>query len=168
MVNPLEDLFPGLAKGNYQTTSTNDSHYNCIAWAAGDTRNWWWPGPDVKREWWPPDVPREVTLAAFEQVFASLGYMRCETETAEPGFEKIALFATAQGTPKHAARQLPGGRWTSKLGVLQDIEHELRDLEGRRYGPVVLVMKRPLGTCTGRAETTAGGTESQDPVPPAS
>ena len=46
--------------------------------------------------------------------------------------------------PKHAARQLPSGRWTSKLGFLEDIEHALHDLEGTEYGAVVLVMKRPI------------------------
>jgi len=44
----------------------------------------------------------------------------------------------------HAARQLPEGRWTSKLGELEDIEHALHDLTGTVYGSVVLVMKRAL------------------------
>lgn len=33
-------------------------------------------------------------------------------------------------------------RWTSKLGELEDIEHDLTDLEGAAYGKVVLLMKR--------------------------
>lgn len=140
----LEEIFPGLAKGGYRITSPTDPDYNCIAWAAGDTSNWWWPGPDMKREYWPPGVTREVTLAAFQAVFASLGYLVCQGEEVEPGFEKIALFADAQGRPKHGARQLPEGRWTSKLGKREDIEHALRDLEGAVYGSVVLVMKRPV------------------------
>lgn len=45
--------------------------------------------------------------------------------------------------PKHAARQLASGRWTSKLGKLEDIDHALHDLEGMLYGAVVLFMKRP-------------------------
>jgi hypothetical protein len=44
---------------------------------------------------------------------------------------------------KHAARQLPSGRWTSKIGVLEDIEHSLRDLEGDEYGTATVLMKRP-------------------------
>jgi hypothetical protein len=67
----------------------------------------------------------------------------CEGDELEAGFEKIALFANNQGIPLHAARQLPSGRWTSKLGELEDIEHTLRDLEGEEYGSVALVMKRP-------------------------
>jgi hypothetical protein len=37
---------------------------------------------------------------------------------------------------------LANGRWTNKLGKAEDIEHELRDLEGDFYGTVVLVMQR--------------------------
>ncbi len=144
MVNILEGIFPRLAKGDYQVTSPRDADYNCIAWAVGDPRNWWWPGPDEETQYWPPGATREVALPAFQEVFASLGYVPCDNEELDPGFDKIALFADAQGIPKHAARQLPNGRWTSKLGVLEDIEHALRDLEGTVYGSVVLVLKRPL------------------------
>jgi hypothetical protein len=72
-----------------------------------------------------------------------LGYVLCEHDELEPGFEKVAFFALA-GKPKHAARQLPTSRWLSKLGPMQDIEHALHDLTGVAYGSVVLVMKRPL------------------------
>jgi hypothetical protein len=48
------------------------------------------------------------------------------------------------GKPTHVAGQLVTGRWTSKLGESEDIEHGLRDLEGDVYGVVVLVMQRPL------------------------
>jgi hypothetical protein len=68
----------------------------------------------------------------------------CGQADLEPGFEKIAPFADADGLPTHAARQLPGGRWTSKLGELEDIEHDLNDVAGTAYGTVVQIMKRPL------------------------
>jgi hypothetical protein len=67
----------------------------------------------------------------------------CPGEEAEPDFEKVALFADAQGKPTHAARQLSSGRWTSKLGKKEDLEHALHALSGAVYGSVVLVMKRP-------------------------
>jgi hypothetical protein len=73
--------------------------------------------------------------------FATVGFENCSTDEWEPGFEKIALFAR-DGVPQHAARQLATGRWTSKLGAMEDIEHDLRDLEGTLYGSVVLFMKR--------------------------
>jgi hypothetical protein len=46
--------------------------------------------------------------------------------------------------PKHACRQLPSGRWASKLGPSEDIEHALYDLTGTAYGKVALIMKRPI------------------------
>jgi hypothetical protein len=140
----LEEIFPALLPGAYRITSPVDPDYNCIAWAIGDASNWWWPGPDVEQEYWPPGVPREVTCAAFQTAFASAGYVICQGDEAELGFEKIALFADAQGRPTHAARQLPNGRWASKLGKKEDIEHALHDLTGKVYGSVVLVMKRPV------------------------
>ncbi len=145
MVKSLEQLFPGLAVGGFTFTSPIDKRYNCIAYAAGDTANWWWPLPDdIKEAYWPAGVKREETVVAFRDAFASMGYMECSDDDLEPDIEKIALFANAAGCPLHAARQLPSGRWTSKLGESEDIEHALRDLEGEMYGTVVLVMKRPV------------------------
>jgi hypothetical protein len=88
-------------------------------------------------------VPRELTRTAFISAFVLLGYVICDAEELEAGFQKIALFADEHGMPTHAARQLPNGRWTSKIGKAEDIEHDLRDVEGVLYGSVVLVMKRP-------------------------
>jgi hypothetical protein len=105
-----------------------------------DTHNWWWPDA-AQQDTWPVGIAREATLAAFQDAFSSLGYAICDSEELEVGFERIALFALA-GAPKHAARQLPTGRWTSKIGFLEDIEHDLRDLEGTEYGSIDVIMKR--------------------------
>ena len=137
----LEAVFPGLRGQPYLITSPQDRRYNCIAFAAGDDRNWWWPdaaGDDM----WPSGVDRSATVEAFRDAFATLGYVVCDDDQPEPGYEKIGLFALA-GVPKHASRQLPSGRWVSKLGPSEDIEHALHDLTGMVYGSVVLVMKRP-------------------------
>lgn len=145
MVDPLALLFPGLLRGGYRVTSPRNGNYNCVAWAARDSGNWWWPLPlDDRIAFWPSGIAREESLAAFHTALASIGYAECVEEAEEPGFEKIALFANRLGVPLHAARQLPGGRWTSKLGELEDIEHELRDLEGAEYGEVVSILRRPL------------------------
>jgi hypothetical protein len=73
--------------------------------------------------------------------FTTLGYVPCSGEGPEPGFEKVALFAR-DGVPTHAARQLLNGRWTSKLGLREDIEHDLHAVSGELYGSVVLFLKR--------------------------
>jgi hypothetical protein len=149
MVTPFEVLFPALQPLSYQVTSPTDTAYNCIAWAAGDTQTWWWPDPDGLA-YWPAGASRTETVAAFVTALGSLGYSPCAGGQLEPGFEKVALFADAQGRPRHAARQLPDGRWTSKMGELEDIAHGLHDLAGSVYGAVIQVLKRPAAAAQGR------------------
>jgi hypothetical protein len=145
MTQEIEALFSKLQTSPYRITSPRTRDYNCIAWAAGDTRYWWWPDadPDNDAIFWPAAVAREETVAAFQAAFATLGYQPCPSDSLEPGFEKVALFVGADGLPSHAARQLPDGRWTSKLGRLEDIEHTLQDLSGDAYGTVAVVLRRP-------------------------
>src|SRR5437016_14583171 len=75
MVTHIEQVFSGLRGSGYQVTSPQNDTYNCIAWAAGDTTNWWWPDePDNPHSsHWPPGVPRVETLESFRQAFATLG-----------------------------------------------------------------------------------------------
>ena len=144
MSERLKAVFPGLRTTTYCVTSPIDPLYNCIAWAADSATDWWWPIDDFRRFYWPPAAPRETNLAAFCSAFLTLGYTPCEDGLLDPGFEKVALFADSAGMPTHAARQLPTGRWTSKLGQAEDIEHELRAVEGDVYGAVTVILKRPV------------------------
>jgi hypothetical protein len=137
----LETVFPNLSKNGYAIESPSTEDYNGIAWAAGDTERWWWP---LEPDYWPPGVPRSATINSFVDAYATLGYVQCDTADPEPGFEKIAIYARPDGSPTHAARQLPTGAWTSKLGRSEDIVHTaLAGLEGGQYGAVVRVMRRP-------------------------
>ena len=72
--------------------------------------------------YWPPEVPREETVPAFEGALAQLGFKPCSTRTPEKGVEKVALFAL-QDKPTHVAKLLAKGKWSSKLGQFEDIEH---------------------------------------------
>ncbi len=86
-----------------------------------------------------------MTIHAFKQAYATLGYVECEDSSVEKGYEKIAIYAY-NGKPTHAARQLRNGRWTSKLGPNVDIEHFVPGaIERSAYGLVVAYMKRHLG-----------------------
>jgi hypothetical protein len=134
--------FPALRTSQaFRITSPPARDYNCIAWAAQAGNAWWWPDP-MLTAYWPPEIPREETLTAFSSAFRTLGYEECDSADLEEGIQKIALFARG-GTPTHAARQLANGRWTSKLGNGEDIQHELRDVEGPLYGRVVKLFHRP-------------------------
>jgi len=139
----IEASFPSLRNSGYSITSPATVEYNCIAWASGDTRAWWWPDP-MNLYYWPPTIPRENTLEAFIKAYELLGYGICKDGNYEEGFEKIAIYVAGDRKPTHAARQLSSGRWTSKLGKLEDIEHTtLNGLCSPRYGTVAVFMKRP-------------------------
>ena len=129
--------FPALS--NYEVTSPQAVNYNCIAWAAGKDDAWWWPHPDY---YWPQDVPLDASLEGFVELFRTLGYEVCDNDFLESGFTKVAIYAREEKCT-HAARQLPDGTWTSKLGSNVDITHAtLAELSGPIYGEVVCVMKR--------------------------
>lgn len=153
----LESIFPRLRGSSWKVTSPATRQYNCIGWAAHDSMNWWWPITDDDDVYWPPQAEGSETVAAFVSAFAVNGYAECADEHLEPGFEKVAVFAFAEDDPSHVARQLPDGSWTSKLGEFEDIEHELRALEGSAYGNVVRVLKRPSSAPKqGEFESSAG------------
>lgn len=136
----LEHLFPDLADWGYSVTSDIDYEYNYIPWTAGDQTQQWWP----IHGYWPPDARREVSLEAFVEAYATLGYVVCESADYEPGYEKVAIYADELGEPLHAAKQLDAERWTSKCGDYWDFSHPLRAIEGVRYGYVTRIMKRPM------------------------
>lgn len=133
--------FPNIQSQGFRATSPATPDYNCIGWAAGEDDRFWWPRPEPDY-YWPPGVPREVTLSAFVAAFSTLGYAVCKTPSLEKGYEKIAIYADSAGLPTHAARQLPSGRWTSKLGCNVDIEHTLMGITGPEYGTVKKYMRR--------------------------
>ncbi len=131
--------FPQLASDPlFEMTSDATWAYNCIAWAAGDIKRFWWPEHDG---YWPPGVDRVVEVSAFVSAFATLGYRPCRSADLEAAVEKIALFTRA-GAPTHAARQLGDGSWTSKLGRGVDISHSLEAVEGTAYGVVSCILAR--------------------------
>jgi hypothetical protein len=86
----------------------------------------------------------QETLDAFIKALGTLGFMPCDNPHLEHANEKVALYVDENGKPTHAARQLPNGRWTSKLGQGQDIEHELEGVTGSVYGVVAQILKRPV------------------------
>lgn len=85
----------------------------------------------------------EATIEAFLAAFSMLGYEECSSGELEGGYEKVALYADDRGVPTHAARQLPNGRWTSKLGHAEDIVHSSLQEIGNGYGRAVAFLRRP-------------------------
>ena len=104
----------------------------------------WWEPQTGKGFYWPPGVPFDISVDSYATAYESVGYERCTDSSLEPGIEKIALFEDDDRDFCHAARQLESGKWTSKLGPNEDIEHDTaRGAEGGGYGKLSLFMKRP-------------------------
>lgn len=138
----LVQLFPKCSNSHSRITSSHSNDYNCISWAAKDDHFWWDPNIDYGY-YWPRHAIREGSLKGWQSAFSSIGYQVCATGDFDFEYEKISIYAK-EGEPTHAARQLPNGKWTSKCGRLQDIEHLLEDLEGLEYGMVTVFMRRKL------------------------
>ncbi len=141
----IEAEFPRLRTDGYLETSPATDDYNCIAWAGNDITEKWDPEPTSGR-YWPNHVPRTLDLENFVLLYEfEGGYEPCDNGDLENGFEKIAIFVSLSREVTHAARQLPSGFWTSKLGDCEDIEHRtLSSLEGLSYGRIAQFLKRPI------------------------
>lgn len=147
--NWIEEEYPNLVTTGYQVTSQDTIDYNCIAWAVEEDEEWWWPD-NQEQYYWPINVPREETINAFIKAFQTIGYEVDDSLNVnlENEFQKIAIYARKlDKKPTHVARQLNNGKWTSKLGQYEDIEHnKLEGLIGEKYGEVTCIMKRKIVT----------------------
>jgi len=131
--------FPRLTESNHHRTSPPNVDYNCIAWAADDIEHWWQPG-----RYWPTETPHDdFGIGVLETAFRELGYEDCGVDDSlEPGLEKVALYGSG-AFYTHAAKQSSSGKWSSKLGKAEDIEHDTPDdVAGGVYGEVVEILKR--------------------------
>jgi hypothetical protein len=146
----LEAVWNNLQSEGYEVrspktplTDFNCVHYNCIAFAAGTDTEWWEPDIGGFSVW--PIPTREYTVQCYQDAYKFIGYEDCDSSEVEEGFEKIVLYVL-KGEPTHAAKQLPDGRWKSKLGPEEDIIHNtvtaLEDTDN--YGKAVHYMKRPI------------------------
>jgi len=73
-----------------------------------------------------------------------MGFELCpEGESdSEDGSDRIALYAE-NGEWRHAAKRLKNGRWSSKLGDLEDVSHDTPgDVCGEFNGEVACFMRR--------------------------
>ncbi len=137
--------FPNLTANNHQQIGPpKDDTYNCIAWAAGFNDRRLDPTDD-----WPWPAPRNTHRTTLVKVFKSFGFVKCADGLLEHGFEKIVIYVENNDPYKwtHAARQLTDGRWTSKLGDYERINHDAPDnLVGPEYGQIWRYMKRDVST----------------------
>jgi len=132
---------PNLTMGNHHISSKYDHHYNCVSHSILEEAVPLWPD---NYNHWPASVQRTETIDAFVEFFKCLHFedVPLLATLVTPGYWKVAIYADSTGFPLHVARQLVDGRWTSKLGLKVDINHEnLQCLEGGDFGYVVKIMR---------------------------
>lgn len=128
--------------------------YNCIAYSLGFDDIWVWPlsiGITVYpnktiegrmfRIYWPVGVPKNLTMNAFEQMYALFGYERCKDMRYEPGYKKIIVYGYSTKEISHAAI-VHNGYCTSKMGKYVIITHQPESLIGEDYGHIIMCVKR--------------------------
>jgi len=144
----LARAFPRLSREGYEIKSEPTEQYNCIAYAAADTSKWW---SDIRGRYWPDFATRSESMGSLIEVFAGIGYQRCQDSRLESGYEKVALYEE-DGKWMHAAVQMPSGRWCSKVGAGPLIEHRSPEsLSGGEYGEPTVHMRRPVPLKAGTA-----------------
>jgi hypothetical protein len=75
-----------------------------------------------------------------------MGFEECETGALEDDYEKIAIYGDAvEDEWEHAARQLPSGEWTSKMGIIDDdiVHPRAESVAGDWFGPIVKYLTIP-------------------------
>lgn len=145
MEKTYKQWFPNLRKDNeFKITSPCTDDYNCISWAAQKSV-WYWPplGKDPDEgEYWPNGIDDDARIETFIKAMMTEGFTLCPDDSATPNAISIALYAK-DGLCTHAARRLPNGLWTSKLGYYHDIQHSTpHSLEGDIYGAVYCYMNK--------------------------
>lgn len=140
----IELLFPGLRNTSWAVKSRRTKGYNCIAWAARE-KNRRWDIVPLKGCYWPKAVKRKAGIAYLVAAYAAHGFEACPKQEGcifDHAYDKIVLYErNAEWT--HAARLLEGGKWTSKLGNIQDIIHPTPEsLICTTYGEPMVYMKR--------------------------
>ena len=130
-------------------TSEGTARYNCIAYAAKDESQPWWPMPhgSLRYFYWPPGLPRQSvpTKENFFRAFEGLGYKKCKSRKYNPKFERVVLYVDNNDVPTHMARELGDGIWYSKLGNEQDIrQHTFDAVENQIYGTAKYFMRKRL------------------------
>lgn len=138
----LIELFPGLKGSGYRRTSEKTPDYNCVAWAMGESHRWW-EAVKMPGYHWPDGISNDGSVKAVVALFRREGFSKCEKNTLESGYQKVAIYGDEDGEFLHVARQESDGSWSSKVGRLADMSHPtLECLCGIEYGAVKVVMRR--------------------------
>ena len=124
-------------------TPLTPKNYNCVAWAIG-VNDKWMDMPNYFQDYFDLDPDTvDHSVDGYADVLTRYGFERCDDSNIENGFEKIAIYGDGERVFTHVCRQLANGKWTSKMGEWEDIEHSsLEALSGADYGTPQVFMRR--------------------------
>src|ERR1035437_2064766 len=133
----IKRYFPNLIQGkNFEFTSGQTDEYNCVAWATELTADWVQFIYDEIGNY-------DNNVQKYIKYFTELGFIKTENSQFVKDVQKIAIYANENKDFVHVARQLNNGKWTSKLGEWEDIEHTtLEVLAGDSYGNPYIIMEK--------------------------
>ncbi len=131
----IKKHFPNLTFESFKYTSEKTDDYNCAAWSI-----------EIEDEWIQFRDPKgmlDVSITTYINYFTNLGFSITNDKNFEEGVKKIAIYKNEQDEFKHVARLMSNGKWTSKIGDWEDIEHDtLEVLADRSYGKPCLIMEK--------------------------
>lgn len=129
-----------------QIVGSHNRIYNCIGWAFGDDKRWWWPSYS---DFWPEKCLVEDDdgyideLASFNSLFETVDAEKTTNDKPEEGYVKLATYKVHKNIT-HMARLLPDGKWTSKMGGCAKIVNDnCKDLTDGTYGNIIEIIKIP-------------------------
>lgn len=146
----ISNIFLDLKDDEFEITSDSTPIYNCIGFAIGFMDVWVALGHPMKIPWfwWPETVPFSQDKDALIQTFEYFGFEKCDDDSIEMGWDKVALYGN-DSQWLHAARIIGPDLYHSKLGCGHDIHHKgdksllERTLKpADSYGKVYQYMKR--------------------------
>lgn len=128
-------------KDNYIQTSDETIEYNCISFVLDDYEN-------IYSSWgeeglWIDGLERTHTPGNYAEFFRIKGgFEICLNSDLEESIEKIAIFGE-ENEFLHVAIQIQDGKWKSKMGEFEDIQHNtLKAVSGKRCGFPLIYMAR--------------------------
>jgi hypothetical protein len=138
-------LCPNLGPNNSEKTSDSTIDYNCMAWVMGVKDKWMDHWNYFQATFgFDPNTADHTAIGYADILVKHYGFEHCDDDEYEEGFDKVALYENNIGEWSHIAIRLKDGKWSSKLGDLEDITHDNLDvIAGGVYGHPVLYMKRP-------------------------
>jgi hypothetical protein len=136
----VERDFPGLVGVNYGLSDEN-FNVNCLAYAMGDSSNWWEP-PNGQGQYWPDGFDEDTSVKTIEKILKLHGYTEEIEIGTMPTEDAIAIYGDGKEWMHFA--KFSNGTWSSKLGDGHDVDgHSLEHLVGHIYGGVCKILSRP-------------------------